>query len=236
MYLSGQSHKKILQLHQRYGTVVRVAPDTLSYSHPNAFTEIRGHRKHHQDEHGKDPIHQFMNLDNIIGANRADHARMRRVMSHGFSAQSMLDQQPIIRSYVDRLFDKLREKAASGDGPVNVVNWYNYTTFDVIGDLAFGEPFGCLDTFTYHPWVSLIFEGIKDMAFSTSMKRYPALFDVLMWFVPREVKAKFAQHKQLSREKVQKRLATKVNRPDFMDTMVRKRGDFVSPALLLLAT
>ena len=26
-----------------------------------------------------------------------------------------------------------------------MVNWLNFTTFDIIGDLAFGEPFGCLE-------------------------------------------------------------------------------------------
>jgi hypothetical protein len=37
----------------------------------------------------------------------------------------------------------------------------NFTTFDIIGDLAFGEPFGCLKNEKFHDWVALIFETIK---------------------------------------------------------------------------
>jgi hypothetical protein len=35
-----------------------------------------------------------------------------------------------------------------------------YFTFDVIGDLAFAEPFGCLKTGKYHPWIDFTFEVI----------------------------------------------------------------------------
>ena len=231
MYLSGQAQKKILELHQKYGPVMRISPDTLSYNHPDAWNEIRGHRKHGAVEHGKDPVFQFMNRTNIIGANREDHARFRRVMSHGFSAQAMLDQQPIIKSYVDTLFQKLHQQA-DGVQPVNMVAWFNFTTFDVIGDLAFGEPFGCLDKSTYHPWIALLFEGIKNMAFAANMRRYPAISNILMRMMPKEVKAKMAQHQELSRQKVRKRLETKTDRPDFIESMVKKRGDFVSHDLM----
>ncbi|KAJ3549268.1 hypothetical protein NM208_g587 [Fusarium decemcellulare] len=224
MYLSGRGHVKILELHKRYGPVVRVAPDTLSYNHPDAWKEIRGHRKHGAGEHGKDPIFQNMNLGNIIGANREDHARFRRVISHGFSAQAMLEQQPIIKAHVDTLFRALKEQCAGGEKSLDIVAWYNYTTFDVIGDLAFGEPFGCLESSAYHPWVSMIFDGIKNMAFESSMRRYQTISGLLMWFMPREVRDKMAQHRELSRQKVQKRMALTTTRPDFIDSMMKKRG------------
>ena len=38
------------------------------------------------------------------------------------------------------------------------------TTFDIIGDLAFGEPFGCLETSQNHGWIKLIF-GLASWAF-----------------------------------------------------------------------
>lgn len=41
------------------------------------------------------------------------------------------------------------------------MKWYNYATFDIIGDLAFGSDFGCLASSNYHPWVSIIFGAIK---------------------------------------------------------------------------
>ena len=38
---------------------------------------------------------------------------------------------------------------------------YNCTTFDVMGDLTFGEGLNMLEDGEYSPWVSAIFGGIK---------------------------------------------------------------------------
>ncbi|KAK4235694.1 cytochrome P450, partial [Achaetomium macrosporum] len=225
-YLSGNLHRRILELHKTYGPVVRVAPDFLSYSHPDAIKEIRGHRKGGKVEHGKDPVHVRGNTHSVFGADRGDHTRMRRAMAHGFSAQAMIEQQPIIQKYVDLMIRRLHEECAGGTRPVNVVKWFNFTTFDIIGDLSFGEPFGCLEGSSYHPWVALIFSSVKDLAWSINLNRYPAIAPILKrLLIPKEVVAKFAQHRQLAEDKVRKRLATDTDRPDFIDAMTKRRGD-----------
>lgn len=45
--------------------------------------------------------------------------------------------------YADDLISQL---SASEGEPVNVTSWFNSYSFDVIGDLAFGKPFGMLKT------------------------------------------------------------------------------------------
>ena len=45
MMVSGESHRKTLKLHKEYGPVVRLGPNWLNYSHPEAFPRIAGHRK-----------------------------------------------------------------------------------------------------------------------------------------------------------------------------------------------
>lgn len=77
-------------------------------------------------------------------ANDADHARQRRALSHAFSTKALLEQEYIVKNYVDVFSKKMREFAAQ-DGIVDVTDWFAYTTFDVIGDMALGEPFGCLE-------------------------------------------------------------------------------------------
>ena len=98
----------------------------------------------------------------------ADNSRMRKLLGPAFTERAMMKQEPVIQSYVDLLIRKL-EHAVSENDPehrgtgavVNIVNWYNFYTFDVIGDLGLGEAFGCLESTTYHPWVSLIFNFLK---------------------------------------------------------------------------
>jgi benzoate 4-monooxygenase len=37
-------------------------------------------------------------------------------------------------------------KSADGDfAEINALHWFNYLAFDIIGDLAFGSPFGMLE-------------------------------------------------------------------------------------------
>lgn len=55
-----------------------------------------------------------------------------------------MEQEDIIQLYVNKFITGIGKMCDKGM-EFNLVNWYNFTTFDIIGDLAFGEPFGCLD-------------------------------------------------------------------------------------------
>jgi cytochrome P450 len=93
--------------------------------------------------------------DSIITADREQHSLLRRQLAHGFSERAMRAQEPIFREYVDLLMRRLEEHAAGGK-PIDMTAWFNFTTFDVIGNLAFGSDFGCLENSYYHPWVRAI--------------------------------------------------------------------------------
>ncbi|KAF9876101.1 trichothecene c-15 hydroxylase [Colletotrichum karsti] len=222
MYLAGNGHRRMLELHEKYGPIVRIGPDFLSINHPDGMREVRGHRKTPAGENPRDPVEGRFNYDNIIGSDRFNHQRMRRSLAHAFSAQSMLEQQPIIMQYVNTLIDKLHEEARDGTRPLNITKWLNFATFDVIGDLSFGEPFGCLESKTYHPWIETIFHSFKNQAYMTNIRRLSWLEPLLMLAIPRDLVVKFAKHRAFTHEKVKKRLALGEKRPDFMEAMVSR--------------
>lgn len=241
--ISGDAHKRMLQIHMRYGPVVRVGPNTVFYSHPDATKEIRGHRKGNKAEHLKDPHLHSGNQSNVIGANHENHVRYRRSLAHGFSHQAMLDQEPIINKYIDKLLKELKNQSTKQE-KIDIVRWYNYTTFDIIGDLAFGEPFYCLEKSDYHPWVALIFSGIKNLSFMSVCSKHGQLGKIVaMFLVPKDLPKKGTQHRRLSIEKVRRRLDSGSSRPDFMTAMMTPRGsseeltftELASNASLLIA-
>ncbi|CAG9975461.1 unnamed protein product [Clonostachys byssicola] len=219
MQMSGKAHRIILQLHQIYGDVVRIAPDELSFLSPDAWNEVMGHRKRGEEENSKDPDFWKTQKHSVISANREDHSRMRRILSHGFSSQSMQAQQPLIQSYVSLLIQRIHEASNGGSLPLEMTSWYNWTTFDIIGDLAFGEPFGCLENAKYHPWVSLIFDRIQGNAFNSVIRKFPCSEFLIKMLVSKEAARKFRTHFELTKEKVEKRLAIEEVRHDFMATM-----------------
>lgn len=71
----------------------------------------------------------------MLSAPRAEHAYLRRLMSHGFSDRSLRAQESMIRSHADLLVVQLREVGRGGKERVNIRDWVPYTTFDIIGKL-----------------------------------------------------------------------------------------------------
>lgn len=141
-FIMGMLPFDMLELHEKYGDVVRIAPNELAFSHPQAWKDIMGHHPGARAEMEKyDHFYQPVSFGpvDIVSAHREEHSRLRRLMSHGFSDRSMQAQQPIINQYIDLFIQRMHEHCFGSEKPVDLAAWYNFTTFDIIGDLAFGE-------------------------------------------------------------------------------------------------
>ncbi|KAI9710968.1 MAG: hypothetical protein M1820_002405 [Bogoriella megaspora] len=203
------------RLHEQYGAVVRVAPKSLSYITNSAWTDAYGIRKGHQ-EMGKANRSAGPLGEQIINSSRENHQRFRRLMSHAFSEKALREQIPLIQTYIDTLIEKLR--ATKGE-PTNMVSWYNFTTFDLIGDLAFGEPFDCLKDSAYKPWVALIFARIKGGVFMFLLAQLKLRWLLPIW-APKKLEERKA-HLEMTKGKVAQRLERGTERPDFMSFILR---------------
>lgn len=113
--------------HQKYGDVVRTAPNELSYTDPKAWNEIYGHRVG-KAELVKDPTF-YSSISSgpgsIINADRSRHGLLRKQASHGFSERALRSQEHVIKKYADLMLERLEECAASGKPTVNIVDWFN---------------------------------------------------------------------------------------------------------------
>ena len=72
------------------------------------------------------------------------HAMKRRMVAHGFSAQSLQLFEP----YVDMTLEKFMEKMdvyASTREAFDIYFWFELFTMDMMGELALGDNFGVLD-------------------------------------------------------------------------------------------
>ncbi|KAF7585651.1 hypothetical protein BBP40_010354 [Aspergillus hancockii] len=209
------------QIHTQYGAAVRFGPNEVSFTTPEAWKDIYGHG------HAQLPkaLTSASNSLDIISANDADHTRYRKALSHAFSAKGIQEQEPLLARYVDKLIHRLKGIAES-QLPADMVKWYNLTTFDLIGDLAFGEPFGGLESSQYHHWVSTIFDSIKVIPFVRFKDMYPFILPVLAVLMPKglmDARKRQTEHAKIT---VTKRIqnASVHSRGDFMDSMLRHSG------------
>ena len=79
---------------------------------------------------------------------RAEHSRKRKIVSHTFSAKSIGQFEQFIHSNLDEFvkqWDRISSSANGGYARMDALHWFNYIAFDIIGDLAFGAPFGMLE-------------------------------------------------------------------------------------------
>ncbi|KAL5044872.1 hypothetical protein BDW71DRAFT_209001 [Aspergillus fruticulosus] len=226
--VKGRHHLIIRELHERYGTVVRFAPGHLSYISADAWREIYGHKKHGEPEMSKETRWNVAdpNGPTVFLSSRERHSHYRRLLSHGFSDRALREQEPLLRSYVDLLIRGLRRVSNHGKTPVNLVEWFNMTTFDIIGDLTFGEPFGCLQTGTLHPWVRGIFNGLKAITYVTAAQHIPLIGPYMqpllgLAMTSDAFKARQA-HFGYCHDKVTRRLNNASHRPDFMEGILQR--------------
>lgn len=219
--VNGTVSHKIADMHEKYGSVVRVGINELCYISPQAWIDVYGQRP----GQGQMPKAQQkgpagFDAVNMISASAEVHARHRRTLAHAFSDKALREQEPLIKQYVDLLMQRLREK--NGE-KLDLTAWFNYCTFDLIGDLAFGESFNCLRDSQYHPWITLIFSNLKVLAWSTVFSKVPGLEQLMLKLAPTEVIEQSKEHVELCKRQANKRLAQgeNVSRPDFMSYIIR---------------
>lgn len=163
----------------------------------------------------------------MISEDDSNHARQRRIFSHAFSDRALREQDPLLKHYTDLLVEKLNDaRAASPIGKVDIVSFYNFTTFDTIADLTFGEPLHLLENMDYNPWVRNIFAGIKYVALADAFRGYPLFDRVAKLLAPKDLKEKREYQMKFSTDRVDKRMDNpNVEHPDFWALVLRAKED-----------
>jgi cytochrome P450 len=229
--LRGELQHHIVELHENYGEVVRVLPNELSFASADSWKDIYGHRKAGQLTLNKFP--QFYGqpfhdgVHNIIDADDATHARMRRVFAHAFSDRALKLQESLFLTYVDRLVHKLRETIAADPAhKFNMVMMYNFTTFDIMGDLTFGEPLDLLNDPTYHGWIRSMFANFKFGAYLHSIRYFPFLESGLLRLISlTSLDKKRKEHSSFSSSRVDRRLEKQDARPDIWGLVLARDAE-----------
>ncbi|KAL4863441.1 hypothetical protein BDV12DRAFT_202115 [Aspergillus spectabilis] len=200
----------INEQHTIHGNTVRVAPNELSYSAPGAWKDIYGHAHASKKSTEKDPQFygpSFNGAGDIIRALGPDHARFRRNFSHAFSERALRDQQPLIQHYTDMLVDRLRILALKNpEGPIEMVRLYNLTTFDIMGDLTFGESLDLLSGTGDDTWVSAIFSSLKANSLRRLGRYYPWTAILFQKLMPNSLKEQDMGHCKSCVERVDRRI------------------------------
>ncbi|KAI4134020.1 MAG: hypothetical protein LQ341_006092 [Variospora aurantia] len=230
---TGTLVKREREIHQKYGEIVRLAPDEVSFANEQAWTDIytarRGHKRTKRDRaYYLAPNDQ---ADNIITTNDAKfHLRARTLLSNSFTEDALRAQHTLINGHADTMVSQIHALVGqdrSGKGAmVNMTDWLNFFTMDVIGDLAFGESFGCLKSGEYHSWVRTLFSYLKGMSLAAAPRYYPTTEFLFEKLIPKSVIEGQRRHTEYAHAKINRRLDMKTDRPDFVTPFMKNNANY----------
>lgn len=212
------------QLHSRYGPIVRYGPNDMSYTDSQAWKDIYGHKKDKQDNPKDRRFYPQPDsgVHSLITASKEDHARVRRMFALAFSDRGLKQQEPLFQKYADLMVSKLREFSATEQDLVKILN---FTTFDIMAELTFGEPLGLLEGSKYSPWLANIFQAIKAGPVVQMGHYYPLLGYFLKFLAPKKLQEMRRSHAQHTISRVDQRLARGSTQPDLWNLVVTDEGE-----------
>ncbi|OAA59630.1 pisatin demethylase [Niveomyces insectorum RCEF 264] len=137
------------RLHEQYGAVVRLGPNTLSFSDPRALRTIYGLNKgfiksdfyvvQQSVVKGHSLASLFSTTDNDF------HAQFRRCVNAAFAMSSLVQYEPFVDN-TTKLFLKQTEKLfVDNREGCDFTRWLQFYAFDVIGEITYSNRHGFIE-------------------------------------------------------------------------------------------
>ncbi|KAF6838529.1 cytochrome P450, partial [Colletotrichum musicola] len=232
--VSGTDNIDRVALHKKYGPIVRVGPNVLSFAGGDGvWRDIHGFNAAREGGIVKEPIFYskifaFSDVSNLITAREhANHARQRKVLARSFSNSALMDQQPVFSHWAEKFKNTLAAKASVLD-KIDIVKYYNCTTFDIMGDLTFNEDLKMLEEGECSPWVESIFGSVKAATFLFGFKMHSRasrlLADAFLKYNP-TVQKKQRENWAYCADRVDRRLQSTPKHPDLWSRILQKNDD-----------
>ena len=202
---------------------MRIRPNELSFITDSAWKDIYAHNQGHPQMPKIMRTKPINGAPSLMSANDPDHARQRKLLSNAFSDQALREQEPVLRSYVDLLVKQIREESDGSTEGVDIVEWFTFTTFDIIGDLSLGLPFGNLVNKKAHPWVSTFKSGIKQGILFVAFRslKIPLFGPIIYRMISPIFQRKRHEQHKYAQAAVTERLGKETERPDFITNFLR---------------
>lgn len=144
--LNGRIDKVLRRLHNHYGPVIRIAPDEVSISDPKAVDLIYGVKSSFPKTDFYDGFDFKLSPNGQIFTLRDEtlHTERRKIAKPIYTSSNILEQEEFVDACLE-IFDQRMTEFAKSAEAVDLGKWLWMFTFDVIGELFFGQQFGFME-------------------------------------------------------------------------------------------
>ncbi|KAI0483447.1 cytochrome P450 [Xylaria cf. heliscus] len=225
--LRGRFHRVIETNHQKYGDVFRVSPNELSFCTVSAYKTIYGTRTSAELKVPKAAFYDMFGAgfsEPCISCEKdpSTAGAKRSLFSGAFSAKSLGEQEAVLQRCINTFVAKVG-KLGGGDEGLDMRKWYEMVSFDILGEMAFGESFNCIENESSHFWLDMILGHVFAISVMDNLNRYPLLMAAIRSLPKKWTTSKLSQRQSdFSREKVKRRLEKRTEQTDFLSTVAKK--------------
>ncbi|KAH8651231.1 putative P450 monooxygenase [Xylariales sp. PMI_506] len=175
----------LLDLHGRYGEIIRIGPNELHFSNPSAFNDIYGSSI--RWDKNEEFYHSFGASRSILGIISYTESKQRKdILQPFFSRRATLKLQKLLRDNMDKLVEAISKNNLNGR-PSDLLYAFRCFTVDTIMTVCFGKSMNAIDAPAFQAPIILALDNtIKSMP---AVMHFP-LLRTIIFSIPPEVSMK----------------------------------------------
>ncbi|CDO71116.1 hypothetical protein BN946_scf184844.g120 [Trametes cinnabarina] len=132
--VSGRQHLYIKSLHDRYGDIVRIGPNELSFRDISILHSMMGIGGLPKGSYLAGRALTVTDLPFVAIMDSAVHAERRKPWARAFSATALKEYAPMIANRASQLIRVLEKQC----GEIIIGDFFNYFAYDFMSDMAYG--------------------------------------------------------------------------------------------------
>ncbi|OAG11211.1 putative benzoate 4-monooxygenase cytochrome P450 [Paraphaeosphaeria sporulosa] len=146
---SKQAHLKLQQCHKRYGKVVRIGPNTVSFSDPAAVPTVYPMRAGIPKSNFYVTLRPYTSgqaLHAVFNTTEEDLLKqIKPPIAPLFSVSSAATLEPLVDTVLECIHTRFDERFADKEQVFDMGQWLQFFAFDVMGSITFSKRYGFLD-------------------------------------------------------------------------------------------
>ena len=178
----GFRSKSLHTVHQHH-PVVRIGPNSVSFSTPDAIRSIYGHSTTcFKGDMYSVPAGPYASILDVV--HKGEHARKRRLLSHAFATRNLEQWEFKVTDKTQKLvrqFDRICKEAATPHATIDYRWWMNLFTIEAIADIALSHQLGCLDRGNDLVTIPAPNRGEKTFGYIDSLHAQKRATSMLVW-------------------------------------------------------
>ncbi|KAF1920436.1 cytochrome P450 [Ampelomyces quisqualis] len=158
-----QYYKKTESLFEEYQTdVIRTGPREVTIYCVDAVPLIHGSMSRCRKGPWYASAAHVGAASTHTARDKEEHRRRRKSWDYAFNAKALREYAPRLDRHALTLMSRLKEQARLPS--IRITDWFNFYSFDVMGDVGFSRSFGMMEKGEEDPMIKLLHDSLSPMS------------------------------------------------------------------------